>query len=196
MSSTENSSRKILIPLATMAVAATVVVGSGATWTSQSHSSITAASGNIEHANNQDKATLEITNLKPGDVSTGKLTILNDGSIDSKLAVSATAGSAEDTFYKSVGKDGLAGTADDVSDLQLEILRNGTSFYKGNVQNFVGEDFGQAGQIKSGATDTFTFAVTLASGANTASQNKAAGVSFDFVTSPVDGNSAVTNVWK
>jgi spore coat-associated protein N len=39
----QNRSRKILIPLATMSVAAAVVIGSGATWTSTSHSSITAA---------------------------------------------------------------------------------------------------------------------------------------------------------
>ena len=195
MSSTDNRSRKILIPLATMAVAATVVVGSGATWTSQSHSSITAASGNIKHTNNQHNATLEIKNLKPGDTSTGSLTILNDGSIDSKLAVS-TSGTATDTFYKSAGADGISGNADDVSDLQLEIKRNGTQFYKGNFQGFSTRDFGQSAPIASGASDTFTFVVTLASGANTASQSKAAGVSFDFVTSPVDGDSAVSNLWK
>jgi hypothetical protein len=194
MSSNDIRSRKILVPIATMAVAATVVVGSGATWTSQSHSSITAASGNIHHTNSQNNATLEIKNLKPGDTSTGSLTILNDGSIDSKLALTSTG--ATDGFYKSVGADNVANTADDVSDLQLEIKRNGTQVYKGNVQNFVTKDFGQAAPIAAGATDTFTFVVTLASNAHTASQSQSAGVGFDFVTSPVDGNNAVTNVWK
>jgi hypothetical protein len=108
----------------------------------------------------------------------------------------STSGTPTDTFYKSAGADGVAGNADDVSDLQLLIKRNGTQFYKGNFGGFSTKDFGQAAPIASGATDTFTFVVTLASGANTASQNQAAGVSFDFVTSPVDGDSAVTNLWK
>jgi hypothetical protein len=194
MSSTDkNRSRKILVPLATMAVAAAVVVGSGATWTSQSHSSITAASGNIKHTNNQDNATLEVKNLKPGDTSTGSLAILNDGSIDSKLALTSTG--ATDTFYKA-GPDGILGNADDVSDLQLEIKRNNVSVWKGDVKKFTTIDFGQTAPIAAGATNTFTFVVTLASNANTASQGKAAGIGFDFVTSPVDGDNAVTNVWK
>ena len=191
-SNDQNRSKKILVPLATMAVAATVVVGSGATWTTTTHSSITATSGNIKHTNNQNGATLQIANLKPGDVSTGSLTIVNDGTIDSKVALTSTG--ATDSFYKG-GPDGILGNADDKSDLQLAIQRNGVEFWKGDVQKFPTTDFGQAAPLAAGKTDTFTFVVTLNPLANDASQKKAAGIGFDFTTSPVDGNPSVSNVW-
>jgi hypothetical protein len=61
MSSTDNRSRKILIPLATMAVAAAVVVGSGATWTSKSQSSVEVTSGTLLHSNTADGLKLTVS---------------------------------------------------------------------------------------------------------------------------------------
>jgi hypothetical protein len=62
MSTTTNSnSRKVLVPLATLLVAGAVAVGSGATWTAESDSAITASSGKIAHSNSKKDATLTVT---------------------------------------------------------------------------------------------------------------------------------------
>ena len=85
--STKTNTRKILVPLATLLVAAAVAVGSGATFTSSSESAITATAGDLVHVNSEDGATLNVTDLKPGDTQTGSLTITNTGSLDSDLTL-------------------------------------------------------------------------------------------------------------
>ena len=84
MSSTDNRSRKILIPLATMAVAATVVVGSGATWTSRVEQRL----GHVrQHAaqNAANGKTLTVDEPEAGRRPTGTLKITNTGTLPSQL---------------------------------------------------------------------------------------------------------------
>ena len=90
--STKTNTRKILLPLATLLVAAAVAVGSGATFTSSSDSAITATAGDLIHVNSEDGATLNVTNLKPGATETGSLTITNSGSLNSTLELVVTPG--------------------------------------------------------------------------------------------------------
>lgn len=80
-----NTTVKLLVPLSTLAVAAAVVVGSGATWTSTTDSTITATAGELIQANTQNGATLLITGLKPGATETGILTIENTGDLEGRL---------------------------------------------------------------------------------------------------------------
>lgn len=108
------TSRKVLVPLATLVAAGAVAVGSGATFTSTSNSAITATAGTLVHANSDDTATLDITNLKPGATETGTLTITNTGSLDSTLKVVASTGSgdlAPALQIKIVSSDGASYTA-------------------------------------------------------------------------------------
>ena len=67
MKSNERKTRKVLVPLATLAVAAAVAVGSGATFTSTSHSKIVVTSGKVVHSNTSGN---DITLGNPVDAST------------------------------------------------------------------------------------------------------------------------------
>ncbi len=192
----KNRSRKILIPLATMSVAAAVMVGSGATWTSTTQSSVSVTSGTILHSNSKSGKTLSVSNLKPGDTSTGTLTITNDGKLDSRLKVSQT--SPLNTFYKTT-------VAPIKSDLQLVVKRDGTEIYNGDFDKFTAYDSGATNKTAAlpkadpvGTTDdtVFTFAVTLIAAADDTSQNKTASANFSFVTTPLDGETGLSGLWN
>jgi hypothetical protein len=80
---------KLLVPLATMAVAAAVTVGSGADWSSSTIST-TEVVGGILSQENGDLA-LNVTGIKPGDLLTGTVTITNTGNMPAKLSLEETA---------------------------------------------------------------------------------------------------------
>lgn len=112
MTTTTSTSRKVLVPFATLVAAGAVAIGSGATFTSESDSTISATSGIVEHSNSSlDDAELLITNLKPGGTATGTLTITNVGSLNSDLKVIAS-GATGDLVpalqLKIEGEDGVA----------------------------------------------------------------------------------------
>ena len=71
----ERKTRKVLVPLATLAVAAAVAVGSGATFTSQTGITASVTAGKLLHSNNKNGQTLTVTKLKPGDQATGTVTL-------------------------------------------------------------------------------------------------------------------------
>ena len=71
--------RKILVPLATLVAAASVAVGSGASFTSTTASTTAVTSGSVTHAS--DTTSLAITNIKDKDVIRGSVTITNTGSL-------------------------------------------------------------------------------------------------------------------
>ena len=197
MSSTDqNRSRKILVPLATMAVAAAVVVGSGATWTSESKSSVMVTSGNILHANSANGMTLTALNLKPGDSQSGSLTISNTGSLAAQLKLSqATTPAPTNTFHSTSG----------VSDLHLTITKTGEAapVYNGNFGDFTtAKVWGSNTQAALEAANdtnsddaTFTFTVSLAPGADKSSQSSSATASFDFVTTQLQGDGAISSLF-
>lgn len=194
-SNDKNRSRKILIPLATMSVAAAVVIGSGATWTSTTQSSVAVTSGNILHTNSQGGKTLTISNMKPGDAYSGTLTLTNGGTLDSRLQITEGAG-ATNTFYKPT-----AGA----SDLQLVVKRDATTIYSGDFDKFTAYDSGATNTVtalpKANATNNtddtvISFTVTLAAAANDASQSKSANATFSFVTTPLDGQTGLSGIWN
>jgi spore coat-associated protein N len=196
-SNDSNRSRKLLVPLATMAVAATVVVGSGATWTSTTQSSVSVTSGNILHSNSKGAKTLSVSNIKPGDTVTGSLTITNEGSLDSRLQITELAG-ATNTFYKTT-------TAPIKSDLQLVVKRGTTTIYSGDFDKFTAYDSGATDKTaalpKADPNSTsdealITFAVSLAANADDSSQGKAADATFKFTTTPLDGETGLAGLWN
>ena len=78
-----SSRRKAVAALATMLAAGAVAVGSGATFTTQTHNTVSGVTaGNLKQTNSKaDKAVLNLANIKPGDSVTGSVTITNTGSI-------------------------------------------------------------------------------------------------------------------
>ena len=51
-------------------------------------------SGTLLHTNNHDGATLTISNIKPGDTSSGTVVITNTGTLDSTLSLEETVSSS------------------------------------------------------------------------------------------------------
>jgi hypothetical protein len=189
-SNDQNRSRKILVPLATMAVAAAVVVGSGATWTSESQSSVMVTSGNIKHNNSANGMTLTALNLKPGDSQTGTLKISNTGSLPAQLKISQAATPAPTNTFSS--------TTAGVSDLHLKIEKTGETLpvYNGDFGEFDSKSWGSdtlaaLAAANTGDSDdaTFTFTVSLDPNADKSSQGQSATASFDFVTTQLQGQS-------
>lgn len=191
--STSSTGRKLLIPLATMAVAGAVTVGSGATWTASEPTTTSIAAGMLEMS--ADGAQLNLVNLKPGDTRTGTLTISNTGTIDANIAIQESG----DTSSFFVDDNGTAGdTTDDVSDLQLTIQRGTTEIFDGNFLDFTNDLTDVTGSAPLLAADpqgtedetTFTFTVELIADADATSQNKSAAATYTFVTTPTAGTTS------
>lgn len=171
---TTTASRKVLVPLATLLAAGAVAIGSGATFTSSSDSTISATTGILKHSNSSlDDAELVITNLKPGGTATGTLTITNAGSLDSDLKVIASGASgvlAPALQLKIEGEDGV------VYDNDFEAVDDSTAGYA-------------LGDLVAGneTEDSITVTVTVrmedqGSAIDDTFQNKSAALSLKFVT--------------
>lgn len=187
-----NTSTKLLVPLSTLAVAAAVAVGSGATWSSTTESTITATAGTLVQTNSQNGATLNVTNLKPGAVETGSLTVANTGDLDGVLTL---VGTSTDTFV--------------TGDVTLAITVNGAPYWSGNFADVddvdddgVDADIATGLQTKLGiplgASDpdedvVVGFTVTMASDAAHANQGESATAELEFVmTQTTDDESGAT----
>jgi hypothetical protein len=177
MSTVAKSNRKILVPLATMLVAGAVAVGSGATFTSQSTSSVSVTSGTLNHTNSRNAAQLAVSDIKPGDTRTGSLTIKNDGTLDSTLSLQETADSS--TF--------VAG------DLKLTITQSGvaTPLFEGNFGALDNSAKLDLGDLPVGASTTVTFVVSMPASAGNLNQGKTASASYAYVTTQKAGGSGV-----
>jgi len=83
---------QVLLTLAVLLLAASVVIGSGANFTSQSaNPSNTFTAGNLKHSNSRDTAAiLTADKMKPGDKAPGTVTITNDGDIAGTFVLSNT----------------------------------------------------------------------------------------------------------
>lgn len=193
---------KLLVPLATAAVAAAVAVGSGASWTSESVSTTDVTAGALDTDNDSDAKVLNVSNMKPGDVLTGSVTITNSGSVPAELAMKQN--SSSNTFFLDDVNDTPGDTTDDVSDLQLKVVRDDTTvIYEGNFGGFssdlldltngtalAGED-PDTTALEGGST-TIKFMVRLIATADTSSQSKTASASFTFQATPADGETGLT----
>ena len=203
-----STGRKLLLPLATMAVAGAVAVGSGATWNTTTESDVSISGGDLLHSNNRNGVTLDLAALKPGDVMSGTLTVTNAGDVDSYLQVTETASS--NTF----GLDQATVLDETDTDLKLTITASGMTdpLYDGDFGAWVnGNSFdvmaGAAGSTTkaelaapegetAGGSVTLTFTVELISSADNDSQAATASAAYDFVTVPVEGETGLSGVWE
>ncbi len=182
MSTTVNR-RKVLVPLATLAIAGAIAVGSGATFTSTTASTTAVSSGAVTHANDVSK--LDIGNIKPGDTIKGTVTVTNTGSLDSTLSlrqVSATNGFVADDLQLTLTHTD-SGTA----------LTAATPFYTGDFAKFATKDLGAlaadpdgSGPAKGGSA-TVQWAVTLKQSAANANEGKSATANYEWVSTQKAG---------
>jgi spore coat-associated protein N len=143
----------VLITLTVLVLAAAALVASSASFTSTSTNpgnSFTA--GNLHHVNGKNnQAILTVTKMKPGDTSSGTVTIQNDGDIDGTFTLAQSAVVAG------------AGTPSFASYLQLTITDQTTStqVYTGALN---GLGTVSLPTIAAGTTHTFQFSVLFPNG--------------------------------
>lgn len=160
------SSKKILVPLATLVAAGAVAVGSGATFTSQSDNTLSAVtSGTLTHSNSKSNAAVfNLTNLKPGDVLNGSLAITNTGSLPAGFSLTELASS-----------NGFTG---DYLTLTITNTTTGASVYNGTFGGLADGAKNDLGVIEPDAVNNFTFTVRLAENAPNTEQGKTANASY------------------
>ncbi|HET7736859.1 MAG TPA: TasA family protein [Nocardioidaceae bacterium] len=168
-------SRKILVPLATLVAASAVAVGSGATFTSTSSNTLSAVtSGTLTHSNSKNNAAIfNLTNMKPGDVLNGGLTITNTGSLPAAFSLTETASA-----------NGFSGTY-----LTLDIVNTttNTSVYSGTFGGLADGAKNALGTIQPGVANNFTFTVKLSQDAPNSEQGKTANAAYQWDSVQLDG---------
>ncbi|PVG81563.1 hypothetical protein DDE18_16265 [Nocardioides gansuensis] len=177
----DTTRRKVLVPLATLLVAGAVAIGSGATFTSTSTTATAVTSGTLTHANSKNEQTLTIDDIKPGDVKTGTLTITNDGTLDSELALTELV-DGTNTFETGVLDLKITSRIDDAA-----------------TTTVVNDEFGALpdgtpvviGDLPVDSVATLTFTVSLDASAGNANQGKSASATFSWVTTQKNDSSTV-----
>jgi hypothetical protein len=163
--------------LAAVVILSATLVGSGAVFTSTSaNPSNVFTAGTFTHSNSKDAAAIAtMTNMKPGDVATGTVTIKNTGSLAGDFTL--TMKKIADTAGTNGGS--LYGV------LKLQVLDGATEVYNGNLKDFTTKSLGT---FNADATHTYTFNVTFPDGgtptSNTTGDNAYQGgtttVEFDW----------------
>ena len=148
------ATKKVLVPLATAAVAGALAVGSGADFSSTSgNTASTVTAGTLAQTNSKaGSSILSLANMKPGDSVYGAVTITNSGSLGSVFSVTQTDTS---TFSSGV----LTEKIEDVTNASAPV-----TVYSGA--------FGEA--------HTYRITVTLASSATNTEQGKSASATFSW----------------
>lgn len=166
------TSSKVLIPLTTLLVAGAVAVGSGATWTSTTGSSVSVTAGTLLQSNDRNNATLTLSNIKPGDSMTGTVKVTNTGTVNSTLDIAAS---------------GVSNSFTD--NLTISVTENGTSLYSGPFRTLALTQ----PDLAFAPTEVATYAVTVAlsQDAPNADQAKTAGAKFTFTQTQVAGETLV-----
>jgi spore coat-associated protein N len=173
--------RKVLVPLATLAAAGAVAVGSGATFTSTTDNTTSAVTaGRLAHTNSKSGAIFTIPNMKPGDVVNGKLTITNTGTLPAAFTL------REPTSTNAFGAPAAAGAA---NYLHLKITDDtaNTVVYNGDFGGIGDTEVKDLGQIDAGVAHAYTFTVALDSAAPNSEQGKTAGASYQWTSTQLAG---------
>ena len=172
------TSRKVLVPLATLLVAGAVAIGSGATWTSTTSNSVNVTSGDLLHTNSHDDAVLTVAGIKPGDTVTGTVVIENTGSLDAVLS-----------FQESGDSSNFAANG-----LNLVIEQDGVELYDGDFGAYA-NTVHNVGDLDVDDTTTFTFTVSMPSDASNANQSKSAAATYTWVTTQKNAGSTLLENW-
>ena len=168
------TSRKLLVPLATLLAAGAVAVGSGATFTSSSNNTLSAVtSGTLSQSNSKaSSAIFSLDNLKPGDTLNGYLTVTNTGSLPAKFSLTEVSSS-----------NGFTG-----SNLTLTITdtATGTSVYSGTFGGLADGVKTPLGTVEAGVPTEYRFQVKLATSADNADQGKTASAVYTWDSVQLD----------
>ena len=175
---TATTSRKVLVPLATLLAAGAIAVGSGATWTSTTSNSVNVTSGSLIHTNSHDDAVLTVTGIKPGDTVTGTVEIENTGSLDAVLSFQE---SGDSSAFASGG-------------LNLVIEQDGDEMYDGDFGDYA-NTVHNLGDLLVGDTSEFTFTVSMPADASDANQSKTAAATYTWVTTQKDAGTTLLENW-
>ena len=162
------SSKKILVPLATLVAAGAVAVGSGATFTSTTENTISAVTtGTLKHTNSKDNgAIFTLTDMKPGDVVNGGLTLTNTGSLPATFSLTEVSSA-----------NGFTG---DYLRLAVRNTTTNETVYDGTFGGLTDGAKNDLGVIDPGMANDFVFTVTLAQDAPNSQQGKSAGASYQW----------------
>ena len=158
---------RVLVPLAGLAAAAALAVGSGADFTSSSVNSANAfTTGTLTQTNSKaNSAVFNLDNMKPGDTVNGSVTITNSGTLAAGFKLTETATNGFTTK----------------SNLKLTITESGstTPVWTGTFGELTGKslDLGSWGPKTS---KTFVFSVTLAQAADNSEQGKTATATYNW----------------
>ena len=154
---------KALVPLTTLAAAGALAIGSGANFSSNSANAASiVASGTLTQSNSKaDAAVFNVSNIKPGDVVNGSVTITNTGSLPSVYSVTEA------------GSNGFA----DPTNLVMTVTQGGNTVYTGT---FGAMGTKALGTFAAGEARTYQFSVTLKSSATNAEQGKSASATYSW----------------
>lgn len=163
-------SRQLLLPLATLLAAGSIVIASGADFTSSSASAAnTYATGTLTHSNDQDGAVIfSGSGLKPGQSVDGTAVIENDGTLPALFTLN---------------EFGVTSDFVDSSLLTLNITEDGVEIYDGPLGAMSALDLGE---FAPGDVRSYLFTATLSSAAGNDEQDRAATASYrwDAVQTP------------
>ena len=164
------NAHKLLVPLATLAAAGAVAVGSGATFTSSTGNTISSVTaGTLTQSNSKaNQAIFTLTNMKPGDVLNGSLTLTNTGSLPALFSLTEVSAT-----------NGFSG-----SNLTLSIVDTTTSttVYSGTFGGLTAGAPVALGDWAAGAAHNFTFTVKLDPNTANTDQGKTAGAVFSWAS--------------
>ena len=160
--------RRSLATLVTVLAAGGVAVGSGADFTASTANAGNAiTSGTLTQSSSRGSAAVVTgANLKPGDSTTGTVTITNTGSLAGTFTLSELAAS---TAFQA---GSLSLKVEDVTTAASPV-----TVYSGEFQSAGTKALGS---FAAGAARTYKFTVTLAQSAGNADQGKAASATFQW----------------
>jgi len=160
--------KKILLPLATLVAAGAIAVGSGATFTSTSANTISSVTaGTLTQSNSKANAAIfDLTNIKPGDVVNGSLTIKNTGSLPATFSLTETA--STNTFT------GANLTLVITNTTAHKVVYSGTF---GGLADGIKNDLGL---VAPAASNDYTFSVKLDASTPNADQGKTASAAYQW----------------
>lgn len=158
--------KRSIVGLATVLAAATVAVGSGATFTSQSANAQSSfVSGTLTQTNSKDGVAIFAgANMKPGDVRTGDVTITNTGSLPGIFTLKEQ----NDTNEFQAGS----------LNLKIQDTADNSVVYNGDLGSVPAAGIGLGTFAAKGGAHTYRFTVTLASGAGIDDQGRSAGAEY------------------
>ena len=165
--------RRSLMALLTALAATAVAVGSGADFSSHSaNPANTFSSGTLVQSNSKNGvAVLTGSNLKPGDVRSGEVTITNTGSLAGTFRL--TEANASNGF----GAGDLTLKIDDVSG------KAPVSVYGGDIGKVPAEGI-PLGSYAAGEARTYRFTTTFAQGSPNSDQGKVAKADYEWDAAP------------